>query len=397
MGIFAGRGAAKKRDASAVAGWLVGGDWCGMQVPGYTRLIDCPEVAAAVDAIAGSVSSMTIHLMENTKAGDVRVRDALASKVDINPYSLTTRKTWIEWIVRTMLTTGDGNAFVLPVTTGGYLDDLLPMPDAVAQADGDSYVVIWRGRTFSPDEVLHFVLHPDLAYPWRGTGYRVQLRDVAAGLKQAAATKKGFMSTKWKPSIIVRVDGIADGFAGKDGRQKFLQDYLETDQAGEPWVVQADLMDVQQIKPLSLQDLAINDAVTLDKRTVASVMHVPAFLLGVGDYDQAAYNNYVRSTVMEIATAIQQELTKKLLLSPSRYFRLNPRSLYAYSMSDLSGVACNLYVRGLMTGNEVRDWLGMAPKKDLDQLVMLENYIPAEMIGDQKKLIQDQQKEGADA
>ena len=176
-----------------------------------------------------------------------------------------------------------------------------------------------------------------------------------------------------------------------------MDDYLSTDEAGEPWVVQADLMDVQQIKPLSLQDLAINDAVTLDKRTVASVMHVPAFLLGVGDYDQDAYNNYVRSTVMEIATAIQQELTKKLLLSPARYFRLNPRSLYAYSMADLSSVACDLYVRGLMTGNEVRDWLGMTPKKDLDQLVMLENYIPAGMIGDQKKLIQDQQKEGTDA
>ena len=225
----------------------------------------------------------------------------------------------------------------------------------------------------------------------------MQLRDVAAGLKQAAATKKGFMSEKWKPSIIVRVDGIAEEFAGKEGRRKFLDDYLSTDEAGEPWVVQADLMDVQQIKPLSLQDLAINDAVTLDKCTVASVMHVPAFLLGVGDYDQDAYNNYIRSTVMEIATAIQQELTKKLLLSPSRYFRLNPRSLYAYSMADLSSVACDLYVRGLMTGNEVRDWLGMTPKKDLDQLVMLENYIPAGMIGDQKKLIQDQQKEGADA
>lgn len=193
------------------------------------------------------------------------------------------------------------------------------------------------------------------------------------------------------------MDGIAEEFAGKEGRRKFLDDYLSTDEAGEPWVVQADLMDVQQIKPLSLQDLAINDAVTLDKRTVASVMHVPAFLLGVGDYDQDAYNNYVRSTVMEIATAIQQELTKKLLLSPSRYFRLNPRSLYAYSMADLSSVACDLYVRGLMTGNEVRDWLGMTPKKDLDQLVMLENYIPAGMIGDQKKLIQDQQKEGNNA
>ena len=210
MRLFAGRKAAKKRGVGGLTGWIVGSDGSAMQVPGYTRLIDCPEVAAAVDAIAGSVSSMTIHLMENTKAGDVRVRDALATKVDINPYGPTTRKTWVEWIVRTMLTTGDGNAFVLPVTSNGYLDDLMPMPDAAAQPVGDSYVVQWRGRSFAPDEVLHFVLHPDLTYPWRGTGYRVQLRDVAAGLKQAAATKKGFMSEKWKPSIIFRVDGIAE-------------------------------------------------------------------------------------------------------------------------------------------------------------------------------------------
>ena len=46
------------------------------------------------------------------------------------------------------------------------------------------------GATYAPDEVLHFVLNPDSSYPWKGTGYKVALSDVAGNLKQAAATEK---------------------------------------------------------------------------------------------------------------------------------------------------------------------------------------------------------------
>jgi phage portal protein, HK97 family len=253
--------------------------------------------------------------------------------------------------------------------------------------EGYGYKVSIDGIPYHPDQVLHFIVNPDPKYPWKGQGFRVALRDVAANLKQAAATEKGFMESKWKPSIIVKVDGMIDEFSSPEGRKRLLENYINTDKAGEPWLIPADQFSVEQIKPLSLSDLAIADVVQLDKRTVAAILGVPPFVLGVGDFESAAWNNFISSTIMPIAKGIEQEMTKKLLLNPDWYFRFNTRSLYTYDITQLSQVATDLYVRGIMTGNEVRDWTGQSPKDGLDDLVILENYIPRGMIGEQSKLI----------
>lgn len=357
---------------------------------GYVKLTDNPEIMSCINKISDLISSMTIHLMKNTSSGDVRVKNELSKMIDITPNIYMTRKTFISAIVKILLLEGNGNCVVVPETEAGYLKNLHIIPPNLVSFIPDTmgYKIIANGKSYSPDEVLHFVINPDINYPWLGTGYKTTLKAVASNLKQAAETQKGFMASKWKPSIIVKVDALTEEFSTKEGRKKLLNDYMETSETGEPWVLPAEQFDVEVIKPLSLTDLALSDAVNIDKKTVASILDIPNFITGAGEYKETEWNNFINTRIRHICGVIEQELTRKLLYSPDLYFRFNMRSLYNYDIKTLTEVGSDLYTKGIMTGNEVRDSIGMPPKEGLDDLVILENYIPQGMIGDQKKLIQ---------
>jgi hypothetical protein len=93
---------------------------------------------------------------------------------------------------------------------------------------------------------------------------------------------------------------------------------------------------------------------------------------------------------------IQQEMTRKLIISPLWYLRFNSLSLLDYDLSTIASVYGGMQDRGDVTGNEYRDRVGMSPKEGLDELKVLENYIPTDMIGLQKKLVQLKDQEDKD-
>lgn len=378
-----------EQNPSALAVWLeAGGD---IVVPGYTTLAHNPDILAGVRKIAQLIGSMTIHLMSNSKTGgDYRIKNELSKHVDVYPNRWQTRQIWMEDIVQTMLIDGDGNAVVVPMTEKGLLGDMIKIAPSRVQLQAKSralgYEILIDGKPYDPDNLLHFVSNPDPARPWKGQGFRVVLSDIAKNLRQAQKTENAFMSSEFRPNLIVKVDALTDEFSSPEGREKLRDDYLKTGKIGEPWIIPAEQFQVEQIKPLSLNDLAISDTVTLNKKTVAAILGVPAFVLGVGEFNKDAWNNFVSATILPLAHSIEQELTRKLLISENWYFRFNVQSLYAYDLQTTSTVFRELYVRGIVTGNEVRDKIGMTPLDGLDQLVVLENYIPLDKIADQAKL-----------
>lgn len=379
----------KRQQRSTTAIQIAIGD---PSIAGYIRLSEHPDVLTAVDKIADLVSNMTIHLMENTDKGDKRVRNQLSRKIDIEPCKNMTRKTWLYKIVRDMLIDGDGNS-ILHISMNketGLIEDLTPLQmPLVSYNDGErlmEYTVSYDGVTYNPEEIVHFVLNPHPYYPYRGIGYRVALKDIVKNLSQANRTKNNFMSGKYMPTLILAADALTEELTTHEGRDKILEKYISETEGGKPWIIPADLLQVHQVKPLSLKDIAIIEGMEIDKKTVAGLIGVPAFFLGVGEFNKDGYNNFVNTRIMSIGQRIAQTLTRDLLYNPNWYFRLNPRSLYAYDLKEMVEAGTAMVDRNAMRRNELRDWIGLDPDDEMEELIILENYIPSNMLGQQNKL-----------
>lgn len=362
---------------------------------GYTPLDRIPEVVACAWKIAELIGSATIHLMSNTEGGDERIVNELSRVIDIDPMPTITRPVWMEGIVMTMLLYGKGNAIVQPHTWNGFIQSLEPIAASRVgfEADGfRDYHVTIDGIPKDPRNVLHFVYNPDKDYLWKGTGITVALKDVLDNLVQARATEKAFMSSEYKPSVIIKVDSMVSDMADPEKRQKLIESYIKPQKKGEPWLVPAEQFDIEQVKPLTLGDLAINDSVTLDKKMVAALFGVPAWVVGVGEYKKDEWNAFIQTTVMAIAKSIAAELTKKLIINPRWYLMFNIWSLMDYDLKTVSDVLLSGADRGYVNGDEWRDRMHMNPA-GLKEFKVLENYIPIDMIGSQKKLIQPKEGE----
>ncbi len=379
----------RKTRADTVAYWLNGGDARDILCPtGYTRLIDNEEVRKCTHKIADLVSNMTIMLMANGANGDVRIKNELSRKIDINPNKLMIRKQFIYKTVTDMILYG--NAVWLPTYSGEYLEnlDILRADRLYFDETKDGYQIRYGNTVFNPDEVVHFPFIPDDDKPFIGVGYAKQVKESIDNLLQANATKTGFLKSKWKPSLIISVQTDIDELQNVEMRNKIVGSYTDTTEIGEPWLIPTGEIDVKEIKPLTLADLAIQDSITLDKKSIATAMDVPPFMMGVGDFNKDEYNNFVKRICSSFSQIIQQVLTKSILYSPEMYFKMKSRSLLQYDLPELTAHVKDMVAGGMLNRNEGRNEFDYSPVDDdgMNEYIVLENFIPVSKVGDQKKL-----------
>lgn len=385
MNIF--RRKKQQRSYNPVALWYSGDTNSSLLLPaGYTPISKNEEVKKCIHKIADLVSSMTIMLMENSADGDIRLKNELSKKIDVYPNRYMTRKNFIYKVTADLLI--HGNSVVMPQLQDQLIDNLSlwDMNGVTFRGDFDSYMIEYKLKQYEPNELLHFSFIPDDDLPFMGVGFIPVVKDTIANIVQANTTKTGFLQSKWRPSLIIKIESDAEGMQFKEDRDKILNSYLGDTENGEPWLVPASEIDVKEVRPLSLQDLAIVESLQLDKKAVAAAFGVPAFMMGVGNFNKDEYNNFISSVIMPIAKIIEQELTKKLVYKPEWYFRFNAKSLMQYDLGELTTHVKEMVAAGLINRNEGRNAFDYSPVNGLNEYVVLENYIPVSSVGEQKKL-----------
>ncbi len=383
------RDAPAKRAANSAGSlfWLPPGEILPL---GYTPISKNEDVQKCAHILADLVSDMTIKLMENGENGDKRVENELSRKIDIEPNKHMTRKQFIYNIVKDMVITG--NKVCAVKTRGPLIDDIIPWSSSSVSfinLSENSYKISHNGQIFEPEDVIHFALNPSSECPYIGEGFTASIKQTVLDLVQAQATKSAFLKSEWKPSLIITTSSEDEAMLTEEGRKKILSSYVSKTEQGEPWIIPAGEIDVKTVTPLTLNDLAIADNMSLDKRAIARGFGIPPFLIGVGEFNKDAYNNFIATTILSIAMVIEQVLTKSLLYAKNLYFKFNINSLMQYNLSEKISYVKEMVGGGIINRNEARNELGKSPVdvEGMNDYVVLENYVPVARLGDQKKLM----------
>ncbi|MER1275476.1 phage portal protein [Bacillus velezensis] len=151
-----------------------------------------------------------------------------------------------------------------------------------------------------------------------------------------------------------------------------------------------------ELKELEKQfiDKSVFDVDKVTRSRVASVFHLPLFMVGESDGNgvtqktEELYSNFVKGTLLPIVRHYETEFNRKLLTTDERtsgyYFKFNMNALLRAD----TAVRGTFYQQGIrnafLTPNEVRAWEELPPLPGGDVLLASKDLFPLEQVANQK-------------
>lgn len=346
------------------------------------RLAKSPELLAGINIIAGLLGSLTVQVWAETENGSERVKNGLSYLLDIEPSPNVTRFEWVKQVVTTMYL--DGICLVAPTTDkrSGLLKDLKILTNYSEFSDE-------QGRRLIKTEEATYVFDELIKFSLTGAKLLDVLKQPLTNLAVARKAKERFFKSSAAPNRVVYMDLDVSGLNERDDKNlDIFKDSIEYSvENGLPMFMEKNFAEVKDLNAVKYAEVGLDDAIADDVRQIAGIIGVPSFFLGVGSFDRAQYNLFITTTFLAIVRMFEQSLSR-VLLSPKFYVKYDTKKLLNISPLEQAQFVVTLVNNALATGNEGRSVLGMSPVDDpgMNEFRTLENYIPVDKAGAQKKL-----------
>jgi phage portal protein BeeE len=347
----------------------------------YIPLIRNDTVYSCINYVATIVASISIKQYEyNETGGKKSIYDGLTRILNDLPNDTQTRYTFMHDLVSRILIDGEAYAIMVPqkITVQGEKKigiGQIILVDGVNSLNGKYFA---NGQSIDPKDLMIFT-NSSISVTLSAL-----LKEVIKNLSLGDETKSVFYSGAYMPNLLFKVNSDSDLWdtekseVDESGRpivtetrvEKIINRFFKP-KKGNPIVIPDGKFEMEQIKPLSMKDIALNESIQLDKKRVASIIGVPGYVVGEGVFTEVEFTHFVSTKIAPLCIMIEKELTRKILFSNTRAFSFNVNSLLRGKPSERLAIYQTMGTLGAITSNEVRESEGFDWLEGGDEIIII--------------------------
>lgn len=197
---------------------------------------------------------------------------------------------------------------------------------------------------------------------------------------------KTYLNNMVQPSFVLE----ANSDLNKEQMKKISTDFKTAlkDLVGLPLVLPKGFS-AKEYKASRLKDLNFDELLEQNKKDILSVFEMPLHVLNLDKFDEKAENNFIKNKIIPRLINIEEEMMYTLFSKEElavRFIKFNVNGLLRGTLTERVDYYTKMFQIGAMTQNEIRRREDMNDIEGGDVPLMLENYLPSSLLGQQKKI-----------